>query len=164
MQNKFWIFCNFIHLREGLGPAVGLHAPVVADSVLPVVETFEDGIRFALVSTHYIKNMFFYSSPQLRFGSTPLQPRMPPLSDLMMILVIAMKKRRSEISKIFGDRVVTLSSSTIDRVPSCRHIRPGLLREWSTWPDENQRLNGQARFKVAKIKTRIKYAQDNLIY
>ena len=39
------------HLGEGLRPAVGLHAPVVADTALPVVETFVDGNYFAALVT-----------------------------------------------------------------------------------------------------------------
>ena len=37
-----------LHLREGLGPAVSFHAPVVADTALPVVETFQDATKLLL--------------------------------------------------------------------------------------------------------------------
>ena len=90
--------------------------------------------------------------PQLRFGSTPLQPRMPPLSDLM----ITVKKKEQE-----GDQGVvvscelTLSSSTFDRVPSCKHNRLGLLRGWSTWADQSQRLL-LPDVELLSLQTRIK--------
>ena len=40
-DDSFWFFAD-PYLRESLRPTVGLHTPVVADTALPVVESFVD--------------------------------------------------------------------------------------------------------------------------